>query len=504
MIAIYARVSTEEQAQHGASLTAQVEACRARLASTATESVQEFVDGGVSGSTLDRPALQALREAVADGRVRRIVVLDPDRLSRKLAHQLLLTEEWERAGVSLEFVNFTWADTPEGRLFYALRGAISEFEREKIRERARRGWMTKARQGQLVAGMQRYGYTYDKATKQFSEHPETAAVVREIFRLAADERLSTGRIAERLAAQGVSAPRGAVWWRDTVSKILRNPAYMGVAYVHRYDTRDHFRQRSEDEWIPISVPALVDEATWLKARDVIYHYRKFWKGRAQVPMLLRKLVVCGDCGHGLSTNVRREKNVEYRYYFCPNRNVRKYGTDGGAVPLCTLPWVQAGPLEDQVWHDVVRLMDDPAAWTAAEHTVAEEAPPTSKAPDYARELQRIIRARARLLDLIRKDLVTAEEAERQLSALKSEESHIRALQAQAENPQPSLPQLVQDLRSRLGHDLEHLPFDARVEIVRQLIDHITVSVSSSGTVTALIHFRGEKGVEVSIAHEDKG
>lgn len=498
MIAIYARVSTEEQAQHGASLAAQIEACRSRISSEELGSVREFVDAGVSGSTLDRPALQELREAMANGLIRRVIVLDPDRLSRKLAHQLLLTEECERLGVSLEFVNFQWADTPEGRLFYALRGAISEFEREKIRERARRGWMTKARQGKPVAGLQRYGYAYDKATKTFAEDPATAAVVREIFRLAADEHLSTGRIAKELAARGVPAPRGTVWWRDTVSKILRNPAYMGVAYVHRYDTRDNFRQRSEDEWIPISVPVLVDEATWLKAREVIYHYRKFWKGRSQVPMLLRQLVTCGECGHVLSTNVRTVKGVDYRYYFCPNRNARKYRMNGAPVSVCSLPWIPAGPLEDQVWHDVVRLMDDPAAWSKAELTVAQESAPALQTPDYERELQRIVRARSRLLDLVRKDLVTAAEAERQLSTLKLEEAQVRAAQTQAQRhaAQPTLQQLVEDLRSRLGRDLEGLPFEARVEMVRQLIDHITVTVSPSRTISALIHFRGGDGQPV--------
>ena len=132
MIAIYARVSTDEQALHGASLMTQVAECRKHIGPT-TETIIEFIDPGESGITLDRPQLVALREQIGHGVIQRLVILDPDRLSRKLVHQLLLTEEFERAGVSLEFVNFEWEQTPEGRLFYSLRGAVAEFEREKIR-----------------------------------------------------------------------------------------------------------------------------------------------------------------------------------------------------------------------------------------------------------------------------------------------------------------------------------------------------------------------------------
>jgi len=97
-----------------------------------------------------------------------------------------------------------------------------------------------------------------------------------------------------------------------------------------------------------------------------------------------------------------------------------------------------------------------------------------------------------LLDLIRKDLITAADAEQQLSTLKSEEAAIRSAQthAQRQDAPPTLQQLVDDLRSRLGHDLDRLPFDARVEMVRHLIDHITVTVSPPRTISALIHFRG--------------
>ncbi len=488
MIAIYARVSTEEQALHGASLISQVEACRQHLGSPA-DTIQEFVDGGESGATLDRPQLAKLRQAIAQGQVSRLVIYDPDRLSRKLVHQLLLTEEFERAGVSLEFVNFEWEQSPEGRLFYSLRGAISEFEREKIRERTRRGWMTKARHGQLVAGMQRYGYLYDPQTKTVREDPETAPVVREIFRLAAEEHLSTGRIAQELARRRIKPPRGTVWWRDTVSKILRNPAYTGLAYVHQYDSVVRYRPRDPDEWIAIEVPAIVDPEVWSQARAVIYRYQKTWKGRQELPMLLRRVVYCGQCGHMMSTNVRTLGGVTYRYYFCPNRHIRKYHTDASPHPApCTMPWIPASPVEDAVWTDVVALLDDPDAWKAAQETV--EPVGESDATRIAEDLQRVRRSRNRLLELVRKELITLEDAERDLGVLKKEETRLKDEEDHLRQVQPSLPAIARNVREAMGPDLSVLSWEARREIILRLIEKVTLSVDATGTIQAAIQFIG--------------
>ena len=110
--AVYIRVSTEEQAVHGYSLSEQKEACCKRAKELGADEVLVFADEGVSGAVLDRPGLNALRDAVDSGQVECIILRDPDRLSRKLAHQLFLSEEFEKAGVRLEFLDFEGKTTP--------------------------------------------------------------------------------------------------------------------------------------------------------------------------------------------------------------------------------------------------------------------------------------------------------------------------------------------------------------------------------------------------------
>lgn len=119
-----------------------------------------------------------------------------------------------RAGARLEFISFDWEDTPKGRVFYAVRGAVAEYEREKIRERTTLGRLQKARQGGIPVGFDVYGYTYDPETGRVEIKEDEAAVVREIF-----ERFAAGwgynTIARWLNEQGIPTRRRKGAWRGS-------------------------------------------------------------------------------------------------------------------------------------------------------------------------------------------------------------------------------------------------------------------------------------------------
>jgi site-specific DNA recombinase len=111
-VAIYARVSTEWQVEHGYSIGTQLEACRKKAESLGAFVVKEYVDDGYSGGFLERPALEQLRDAVQEGLYEAVIVHDADRLSRKLIHQLILVEEFEKYKCKPVFVLGEVADTP--------------------------------------------------------------------------------------------------------------------------------------------------------------------------------------------------------------------------------------------------------------------------------------------------------------------------------------------------------------------------------------------------------
>src|SRR5215471_7846947 len=140
LAAIYARVSTEDQGK-GYSIPTQIEACQklAREQGYTVSDTHIFIDDGVSGVTLDRPALRALRDMFSSGAIAAVIVLDPDRLARKTGKLLVLKDELDEAGVKLLCVSHPIDDGAEGSLFFQMRGVLAEYEREKLLERTRRG-----------------------------------------------------------------------------------------------------------------------------------------------------------------------------------------------------------------------------------------------------------------------------------------------------------------------------------------------------------------------------
>src|SRR3979490_2788190 len=147
-VAMYARVSSEQQAE-AHTVASQVAAVRERVAAdglTVSEAMQ-FLDEGYSGATLVRPALERLRDVLAAGRVDRLYLHAPDRLAGQYAYQVLLVDEFRRAGVEVIFLNRALGHSPEDALLLQVQGMIAEYERAKIIERHRRGKRHAARVG---------------------------------------------------------------------------------------------------------------------------------------------------------------------------------------------------------------------------------------------------------------------------------------------------------------------------------------------------------------------
>ena len=164
-VAFYARVSSEQQAQ-AQTIASQVAALRDHIAPVdeVLSPAHEFIDQGYSGSTLIRPALERLRDAVAAGEVERVYVYSPDRLARQSAYQVMLVNEFQRAGVELVFLNRPVGHSPEDELLLQMQGMIAEYERAQILERNRRGKRHQARHGMVnVLSGAPYGYRYGHA-----------------------------------------------------------------------------------------------------------------------------------------------------------------------------------------------------------------------------------------------------------------------------------------------------------------------------------------------------
>ena len=108
-----------------------------------------FQDEGYSGSILERPGLERLRDLASEGQIETVLIYSPDRLSRKYAYQVLLTEEFSRYGTDVIFIKSPKATTPEEQLLLQFQGMIAEYERAQIIERTRRGKKHRAKMGSI-------------------------------------------------------------------------------------------------------------------------------------------------------------------------------------------------------------------------------------------------------------------------------------------------------------------------------------------------------------------
>src|SRR6516225_4729909 len=480
--AIYARVSTERQAERG-TIGSQVEALRAHVATAGDELASEYRDDGHSGARLDRPGLDALRDAAEAGLFEVVYCLSPDRLARSYAYQVLILDELARLGVSVAFTDAPGLDQndPQAKLLTQVQGVIAEYERAKIGERYRRGKLFRSRAGEVISRKAPYGYRRVPRGPGGPAHLEIyepeATVVRRIFAARA-AGTTIRQICRQLNADAVPTPTGsrAVWGTSTVNRLLRNEAYIGRVYFNRTeavpDRRPGHRSRQvprpRGEWIAIPCPPLIAEDTFEAAGKVSYDNAK-WSPRRAEPgaWLLRGLVKCGPCGVGTNCHKMRGRNgTWHRYYSCHNHDPLRAG---GHDRRCPERNIRADALDEFVFGQIRAALLDPALLLAGEQAIAVHTPvPNDQllAAELARLDRKLETARGehnRLIDLYQAGLVDMPELQRRAAA-------IAARQRELQDKRTGLAAERADLArgNRLRHGVEH--FAARIRAIIDQLD----------------------------------
>jgi len=386
-VALYARVSSEQQTENG-TIESQIAVLCERIEADGypPRAATRFIDDGYSGTTLVRPALEKLRDSVALGAFERLYVLDPDRLSRSYAYQVLLMDELQQAGTEVIFLNRELSQSPEDQLLLQVQGVIAEYERTKILERSRRGKRYAAQSGEVsVLGKAPYGYRYipkqaGGGQARYEIELNEARVVQQIFQWAGYERVSLGEVCRRLTKANIPTRTGkTVWDRSVIWGMLKNPAYKGMAAYGKQRCRPlHPRLRAQrgkslqpkravsvedvpqSEWISIAVPALVDEAVFEAVQQQLRHNQQATRQHPRgATHLLQGLLTCANCGHayyGQSTHQRR-RDGELRHY-CYYRCIGRDGYRFGGQARCHNATLPTHELDQFVWNEVCRLLQD--------------------------------------------------------------------------------------------------------------------------------------------------
>jgi site-specific DNA recombinase len=508
-VALYARVSSDKQAQEG-TLDSQVSLVRERIEADGgrVDPDLRFLDDGVSGTTLVRPALERLRDQAAAGAIDCLYVSAPDRLARRSVYQMVLMEEFQACGVEVVFVNRPLGATPEDQLLLQVQGIIAEYERAKILERTRRGRMHAARRGQVSAlTAAPFGYRYvDKhsgdGVAAYEVMEEEAERVRQMFRWVGLEGCSLSDVGRRLEKHGVRTPKGSGPWRgSTIARILKNPAYHGQAAFGKTrrgerrprlrpprghpevpkDPHSNYRQPAS-EHVSIAVPALVDVELFAAVQERLQENRRRLRVSRRGPgYLLQGLVQCSCCGYALCGSTPGGKK-RYAYYRC-------MGTDAarcGGQRVCYNPLYPCDDLDAAVWQDVCQLLHEPER-LRQEFERRQKNPHTDRAASESDRLRRVIaktkQAMSRLIDVYTDGLMETAQFEPRMLRLKDRlaqfDADFKKLQERARQDQELRLVFSQfdDFADQIRNGLTTATWEQKRQIITALVKRVEVDKS---------------------------
>jgi DNA invertase Pin-like site-specific DNA recombinase len=451
--AIYARVSSARQKEQQ-TIDSQIAALHAHAEQLGLDVAPQWVfsDDGHSGATLVRPALEKLRDLVAQVPVDVVLVYSPDRLARKYAYQALLIEELAKAGTSVMFVHGPSSDTPEDALLVQFQGMIAEYERAQIIERTRRGKTHRARQGTVnVLSGAPFGYRYvrknEHADARYEVVAHEAAIVTELFRRYVEDGVAIAELARWLSATGVATRTGKPRWdRSVIWGMLRNPAYAGRAcfgktmrtadqpglnrtarLAGRATPRSYsVTDRPTQDWLEIPVPALVTEDTWARVQRRLADNKRFAARHSKVPSLLQGLTACSSCGYayyrGHTTTTAGNKIYYYRCLGSDN-----YRYQQGRV--CDNKPVRTDYLDNLVWDHITSLLADPRLIRAEIDRRLDQlrtADPTTAAQRRLEQaLAKTTASVNRLIKAYQEELISLDELRERTPELRSRETSLR-------------------------------------------------------------------------------
>ena len=299
--AVYCRVSKSDQRDEGTSLDTQRDHGLLKASELGWQVPPEYIiQEDWTGKDLQRPGLLCLLELGRSRKIGGVIIYTLDRLYRPENDG----DEWRVFEVLQQFqdagVEVTWVDPsipmrgPLSSIFTFLDAWRAGRERRAIVERTTRGRLEKARRGKVISrAASPYGYRYDQENSTLVVFGEEAKVVRLIFSLYSQERLSLVQLAERLNRLGIGRPRGGNRWHPSnIGRMLRNEAYAGTLVQNKWQRqmvvskpgqkpKATLRQRPKSERIPVEVPAIVPTEVFDAAQKRLEENLRFARRNAK-------------------------------------------------------------------------------------------------------------------------------------------------------------------------------------------------------------------------------
>lgn len=511
-VAIYTRVSSDDQAERG-TIRVQAAEVRRRLEREPNAIVVgEYADDGVSGTVplADRPAGARLLADARAGLIEEVHVYKLDRLGRDLIGLAIARQAFIDRGIRL----ISAVEGEPDEFMFDIQSAVAANERRVFLRRSADGMTEAARQGRYCGGIIAFGYRVEGRQATSRLVPDDAVMwadqspadlVRWMYDRLALDGWSCRRIATELNGRGVPTHYArdarlvmrdnrkqrtqAVWRAGRIRNLVRNPVYRGEI---RYGVHSAKRGR---EIICAPIEGLVTPAIWYAAQATLQANRSIAKNTPR-RYLLKSVIRCGICG---LTYCGSQGRGEVGWYRRTGQLVER-----GPVPgRCWGQSIRTDAIEPAVWADIERWLRDPG-------DVLDDldGPAEREAPGAIIEVEAITLGRAiAALDAQRKAAIGLKirgrlgdaELDAELDRIAAERSEIErrlaALQPVEELPEPQAIDLLAEIRGRLD---EGLTIEQRQEIVRLLVHivvHTTTGDDGKKAVRAVATYRFPAVVE---------
>lgn len=351
-VAIYVRVSTQEQAKEGYSIGEQIDRLKKYAEIHDYVVVKIYTDAGHSGGNMERPALQEMIEDIEAGRIDKVCVYKLDRISRSQKDTMTLLEDIFLAN-NCDFESMTEkfdTATSFGRAMIGILSIFAQLERENIKERMAMGIDARIKKGKWRGGSQiPFGYDYESTLETLVINEYEAMIVKEVFK-AFTEGMTIGKLSDKMVESGHTFRNGKVD-RRSLRYMLKNKTYCGY-------------QRHNDQWIESLHDAIIDEETYNKAQDIFSEKKRRFEesghkvGIEATSTNLGGMLFCGRCGARYSKYRTGSKEFGYHLkYGCYSRHkkVKHMIKD----PNCRNKNYDMAELDNIIFDQIRKLAIDP-------------------------------------------------------------------------------------------------------------------------------------------------
>jgi len=489
-LAIYARVSTEEQ-REGQTIDSQISELERFAREKAWLIARIYKDEGWSGGVMERPDLDRLRDDAQKAVFEAVLINDVDRLARDVAHLGVIKRDLEKKGIRVIFRKLPSETSPTYNLMVNILGSFAEFERELIADRTRRGRRHKVEVRQQYLGSNTaYGYRYRPMDRVAGTEgllqvaTEEARVVQQMFEWVDQEGLSARRVLNRLNELNIPPQRGAAQWsKSSVLRILHCETYTGIWHYNKFQgcepkapntspryrrrTKSSVRQRPRSEWLPLALPEslhIVPRDRWQRVQQRLARNLAFSPRNEKHRYLLKGLVRCGGCGARYTGDP-----CHGRYYYrCIERCKR-------------MPIITERILNDAVKHALEKVMLDPKTITEPlqvlnQADARDRQSQQNIAKNIVRETKQLDAEEQRILDAYRQGLISPTHLGQQLEKVTTRRTAIdlkRADIAHAEEmPKEQVEKAIVDYCAEAARNLANFTFDQWQEFLRTIIESV--------------------------------